>query len=523
MIHGDLGSVFADAYLIPGDGRFVAGRKWSGQLPQDAGRYFDADPRSALTQARGKEVEGRLYLLADIGTSDSYDVSAALQHLLRGVEDAFKLSARHFPAGCGAPNRERPLLAMPLVGTARGGFATRKGALVQGLIEFLEESVPGQPFDVVVVCYERSSYAAVQQSRRTEDDLPPALAGHVQRLAEHARAGGLAVLFGAGASMPVGLPSWDKLLGDLGSAGERGSDVDLNGLREGLRDIDPVDAASVVLDILKKQGRVKDFEATLKGQLGVHQHSLMHGLIASIRPRVAVTTNYDQLYELAMRRVLDDGEVCVMPWDRPGHPEDARLLKLHGDLDKGSVVLSRDQFIEMHAQRRPLTALLQDHMLAGHVLAVGTSLSDPTMAQAAEEVSSLLRSVLPEQTGPPEVGTWIQTVDHPARRIMWQRLFAVGCGDEGLPTGEGLDWTLAGARMVDVLLDAVARASSDDVSFLADPVFDDLVEAREWDLLARKVHELREALDPVLDRGGPFRQLDRALNDLGAHRRLAGR
>jgi len=60
-----------------------------------------------------------------------------------------------------------------------------------------------------------------------------------------------------------------------------------------------------------------------------------HRALARVAPTIVITTNYDDLYEAAMREAGKECEKIVQSADLLGIPHDRpRVLKLHGDLER---------------------------------------------------------------------------------------------------------------------------------------------------------------------------------------------
>lgn len=503
VLHGDLVRLSADGYLIPSDCWLEVGQRWQsllgGEPPKEPTWLQPLKPSSERIRP-GRSTDGRLLLVAGIATTDG-DQS----HAIAGLEAALEEAAAQWAGGTGGKHRDRPLLAMPLIGTGRGGMKDRRGAIVAKVIKALDARLPTLSFDVALVAYSRADYAAIQHARRTSGAgvavLPDPLGSRVENLAGKARAGGLAVLFGAGVSMPLGLPSWRGLLDSLGEG------LDL----QGLADLDPTDAAALLAE-----RRGSDFVPKLQDLLALRRHSLAHGLLASLRPVVAVTTNYDRGYELAMAQVVGADGVSVLPWEPPARVTAPRVLKLHGDVEHGSIVLTRDEFVQMHATRRPLTGLLQEQLLAGHVLAIGTTMSDSTLTLAVAEAVALTRSVRRPQSS---LGTVVLTEDHPGRRALLAGPFDVVAADEGL-AGAGMDEQgrlLAAARRVDLMLDRIAMEASTDTSYLADPAYADLIaDGSGWRYIAKRARELRRVIEEHAPADPTWDALRVALDGVGA-------
>jgi hypothetical protein len=137
--------------------------------------------------------------------------------------------------------------------------------------------------------------------------------------------------------------------------------------------------------------------------------------------------------------------------------------------------------------------------MSGHVLAVGSTLSDPTLVRASEEVSSLLlRLGIDEKRG-----TALLTVADGARTELLDGAFDV-------VTATGPGGIEEAARRVDILLDHVAMLSSSDLSFLLDPAYEYLIDARD-SLLVEAIRRVEAALASADDHESDLRSRIRAL------------
>jgi hypothetical protein len=196
-----------------------------------------------------------------------------------------------------------------------------------------------------------------------------------------------------------------------------------------------------------------------------------------------VTTNYDRLYELACRRPLADrGGLAVLPWDS-ADLERSWLLKLHGDVERpDSIVLSRGDVVGYDTTRKPLASLLQAQMLTGHLLFVGSSMTDDAVVRLAWEVRELFRA-----WGAPVrvVGTVLGLHEEPLRARLWQDVLTFV---PLAPLAEQ-DEAAGGADpqgVLPVFLDRLAQLASWERSFLLDPRYEGMV--------ADPLHDLRGAL-----------------------------
>ncbi len=464
VVHGDLLATEADVVLLPTDLRGHVRADWGSLLGQpDTEAWLteitdDLHGEHATVMAPREAARYPRHLLAvDVagraGTNDIDGLGRRLASALQVLE-----AARPGIGEAWRDRRARPLLAMPVIGTRGGRLDEHRGAVIRELLRVIDKFFTSPrttpPFDIVLVCRDLSDYAAVQSIRR---GLAPPLrdADWLQALAEHARAGRLAVLFGAGASAAAGLPMWREFLGQL-ATDPRVQPV----TADQLRTLDVADAATILVELLGD-----DFQQKVADVLALERHSVMHGLLANLQPSIAITTNYDRGYEMAVagRRA---GQVAVLPWETADRGQPS-LLKLHGDVDLGLIVLARQHFAAMEAFRRPLTGVLQERMLAGHVLAVGTSMSDATLVRAAEETRALVGQARGSSVADRPSGTVILTERDPAREVLLAGSFAVAAA--------GGATVLERARQVDLVLDWLGMQASSDLSFMLDPRYRPLV------------------------------------------------
>lgn len=192
VVHGDLLKIAADAVLVPCDliadvsphwGRFCL---TSDEAPDVAGELENGHVSGFRAQHR------QLYRYVDTGATSSTADAKWLASRFRAGLDAIldDLARANRPAEW---NRARHLVAMPLFGVGAGGFADIRGGTLRAILRSAQAAVAGRDADVVIVCWQRSDFAALQ-SQRVEADwstLDAVLRQHAGDLASEARAGRL--------------------------------------------------------------------------------------------------------------------------------------------------------------------------------------------------------------------------------------------------------------------------------------------------------------------------------------------
>lgn len=296
-------------------------------------------------------------------------------------------------------------------------------------------------------------------------------------------AGRLVLFFGAGLSHAAGLPDFGELIGKLeadapqrGSAPPAAGDTDYPARAERLE---------------AQYGGSEHLKSQIARALGGDSYALGHGLLASLRIREAVTTNFDSLYELACERPLSSGDssdpgLDVLPWARSS---DNRpwLLKAHSDTSRpGGLVLTARTYKEFDANRGTISSIVSSmFVLSREVLFVGYSLNDDNIRSLVDEAVSHHRHYHQSST---RVGT-ILSLSSPSTTND-ARLITVGLGNENHTISES-------ARRLEIMLDYLLwTATAGEDSWLLNPHYAALLCRDE----AEPANTLRSLPMPALDR-----------------------
>lgn len=470
VVRGDIRNIACTAWLLPTDaGRYVE-RRWREGQPRLAG-VGDIEPTGDWYEgsrvARALEPSGAsgAVWLGNVGG----DETTARDWILAPVSEFVRRAAATEPA----PDprvRDRPLLAIPFVGTGEAGMARDKGDAAISIVERLEPLLDELDVDVAVVLRDDAAFAAMQHARRMRWEqqwsaaLDPTQLALADRLAGHARRRRLVFFVGAGVSAGAGLPQWNALLEDLAKSAE----VDV----AALGGLGPLDKATVIETALATSGR-RLGEEVAKLLPGSGPHTLTHALIASLPTDEAVTTNYDQLLERAAR----DAQRPFTVLDGAVAGADRWLLKLHGDLGRPQdIVLSRDDYLGYGQRRAALRGIVQAMLITRHMVFAGFGMSDDNFHAIIHDV----RTALSDGGGSRPFGTALLVQDRPLFKQLWRDDIEAGVlGGADEPIG-------VGARRLEVLLDRVLSESTGALSHFMDPAFEALLDPAD--------QRLREAL-----------------------------
>ncbi|MGY1643547.1 SIR2 family NAD-dependent protein deacylase [Geodermatophilus sp. SYSU D00703] len=467
VVGADLRHLVCDDVLVPTDRALRVTAGWRELLPAEL--VADEDGEGVCLALRWDGEERVLEVPGDrqpnlwlVDTVDGDDGDDALPWLLDGAREALAAVARREVTEP-VHGRARRLVALPALGTGWGGAAGRRGELLQRLLPVLREAAAGHGLDVALVLRGPSDLAAAQRVRRGEDggwDLPGHLRELAEDLGERARRGQLAAFVGAGVSAAAGLPTWEQLLDEL--AAQSGLD---EVLRAGLARLPAQDAAAL---LARELGR-EPLEGFVKERFGPGRYALAHALIADLPVQEFVTTNYDPLVEAAAGDI--GRALSVLPFDdaEPGRPW---LLKLHGDAaHPESIVLTREEYLQLGDTRAALAGVLHSLLLTRHVLFVGTSMLDDDLIRIAHQVRSAIQA--PGACPRGRNGTVLALREDPARARLWERDVAtVAMSPADASSAEA-------ARLLEVVLDLIGCLSTPPTGYLLDPAYRGMLDEEE--------------------------------------------
>jgi hypothetical protein len=413
--------------------------------------------------------------------------SAPIEWYLVAVDQFVERAVAELRHGVPANARDRPLLAVPVVGTGGGGAARQRGEMIERLLERLQGHARRSDVDLVLVTNDDRSFAAAQWARRhqlTSDDaaarvwpdLSPRLVERARQLAGEAAAGKLVLFIGAGVSASAGLPLWPELLARLAEVAGFEEEQ-----RAAMTRLHPLDQARLVESRLERQQQ--ELTRLVLEHIEAHRYGLSHGLLACLPIDQTVTTNYDQLFEWAS--VAAGRPVAVLPTE-PTRAHARWLLKLHGSVDDPEgIVLTRQDVLRYAERRAALAGIVQALLITHRMLFVGFSLSDENFHRIADDVR---RSLGPPSAEGQTFGTSLLLRRDQLLSELW--------GDDVnlVAMAEGDAAPAAAARRLEVFLDCLVTYASDNSAHLLDADFAGLLSEDEV-RLKRALLALRRATD----------------------------
>ncbi len=503
VCQGDLMHLACDAWLVPGGAG--PGGTWRAALPpRQQWRKLADDERATLLAEVGDDEP--LPILTDVTGSNR----KGPEWYAEGARAFVRVAVAELRARDRKPKhrRARHLLALPLLGTGGGGGGFLSGEVVRLLLPALRDeaaraAAAGMAIDVVLVLREGPAHAAAQHERLHDDgaawsSLPAPLRLQADLLADRACRGELVLFLGAGVSRPAGLPSWDELLRLL--ARERLPEASV----DGWGGISELDRAALVQRRLRPGETMGAAVATLLQSLA-RRYALGHALLANLPVDEVVTTNYDDLFELASRDV--DRPCKIIP-GQPVARGERFILKMHGCVSRPqTIVLTREDYLKFQENRTALAGIVQALLLTRHMLFVGFGFADDNFHRIAHAVRSALRGDTAGERRAP-FGTNLVIGDKSLVRELW---------------ADDLDWialaehandVAAQARLAEIFLDRLAARAMTATAHLGDPRYEAVLSEGE--------RALRDRLEQLADQVGAaekataaWAEVERLLTRLG--------
>jgi hypothetical protein len=423
--------------------------------------------------------------------------------------------------------RERPLLAVPIVGTGEGGGSQEAGVILRRLIGELYRVLERVDADIVLVAHRNDQLAAAQHVRRDVladlrlrdgwGALPARLKEVAEKVAREARNGNLVLFLGAGVSIGAGLPDWKALLNRLAST------IGLTGpAGDELQQLPEVDQARILRD-RARTANVSDaapgFADLVSELVEADRYSLSHSLLAGLNVSQVVTTNYDVLFETAS---VDSGfPTAVLPYESPKNVK-RWILKMHGCVKHADdIVLTREDYLRYGERRAALAGIVQAMLITRHMLFVGFSLSDDNFHRIVDDVRKVVHRPAADDQAPAQTRFGTALMLDPSSLVseLWgEDLDCVALADDRpqgtLSNDQWAERSSIAARRLEIMLDYVAYVANQNVSHLLDGRYAGLLSELESELRDR-VLQLQAGAPDAMKQLPAWKPVEEMLESLG--------
>ncbi len=502
IIQGDLTKLSCDAWLMPCDSSIDIQPHWISDISAE---WF---PESSLLSdlkdggERSVRVENWPYndSLPFLTNTGGFE-NSNLQWYAEGVTSFLEKAIGHvkeegFKSPC---KREKPVVAIPIIGIGAGGASERAGQIVEALLPVMYEKAKRNDVDIALVIKDAVAYSAAQSVRRKfqnksvnlwPDELSETLQKESLRLAGIAKRGDLVLFLGAGVSAGAGVPLWNELLGNLAkSANIFKEDSD----REAFKDLDLLDKARLI-SIRLEQNNNKIGEIVARLISKYKYSSINHMILSSLPVSEVITTNYDQLFENTSAAI--DKEFRILPY-QPAKSAERWFLKMHGCISKpDDIVLTRSDYLGYNEQRSALRGIVQAMLITKHLLFIGFSLTDDNFHIIIEDVRNAM-SIDLDQTAinnRHSFGTSLTLTSNPLFEELWSKDLDWVRFDSQKPQSSSI---LKSARLQEIFLDHLAYSTSSNSSHILDKKYESLLTDEEK-ILKKALLSLKDDMHPLV-------------------------
>lgn len=499
IVRGDLTRLACDAWLLPTGYKLRVEDYWltpepkgflkavSGMLPSLSPKWASGEQRVLPAPLWHKD-RSRPWLVNIIGQRGP-QLGETVEFFIREF-----LKKKMPPAN----DRERPLLALPVISTGKGGGARVKGRVINNLVQSLLELVKRYDVDLVLVTHTAAALAAAQKARfeagENWSELSAQLSKKARAMAAAGRKDGLALFLGAGVSCSAGLPSWNGLLENL--AVELG--IKDSELKEFNR-LDVLDRGSILQRRFSAAGKSMNETVAAVFQR-TWDHSLLHGLLACLPAAEVITQNYDRLFEVAA-----DGAgmpVSALPYT-PGEVHNRWLLKMHGCVSvPDDIVIRREDYLRYSERRAALSGIVQATLLTRRMLFVGFSLRDGNFHRAVDDVRRAISHRMRKR-----LGTALFLAPSFLTAELWDSeldIIDFGANSNIAPA----------ARRLEIFLDCLLAHCGSNTDHLLDPTFTHLLSKPEAKL-RKALLKLPEGLPDECRKTAAWAKVRELLTSLG--------
>lgn len=189
----------------------------------------------------------------------------------------------------------------------------------------------------------------------------------------------LVLFVGAGASVDSGMPLWGNAIDEIAKK------MVLNEKQK--------DTLKVPQYYFNSRGK-KEYTQLMRDIFRYEDHLLptkLHKKILDFHTATIVTTNYDNLIELAAEENGEFMRVISQDIDMPYRKSRRELIKMHGDFEHDNFVLKEDDYLNYSRNFRLIETYVKSLIGSKVVLFIGYSLNDPDIKHIISWVKDVLK------------------------------------------------------------------------------------------------------------------------------------
>jgi NAD-dependent SIR2 family protein deacetylase len=202
----------------------------------------------------------------------------------------------------------------------------------------------------------------------------------------------LVTFVGAGASCNYGLPSWSSLIQtfatelNITEKDKFGNDIPKSSFTS--------DEYILIPLYYKIRFGEKKYKKTIKYELSQVNTSIkiteVYKPLFEIKPQHIITTNFDDLLEKENQKLIDKYDVIKCDKDLAKAKTNNYIVKMHGDLKKGNIVLNENDYLNYPNKFKLIDNFVKSLCATHTLLFIGFSFNDPNFKKLFHWVQTIL-------------------------------------------------------------------------------------------------------------------------------------
>lgn len=202
---------------------------------------------------------------------------------------------------------------------------------------------------------------------------------HILQIQKAMKQNKLVIFAGAGVSKSCGVPTWGELIAEL----KKELDIDSY-------ESDYLKIPQLYRNLRKDKEYFERIKEILKdGNMDIKYNDI-HKAILDLNPCHIVTTNYDDLFEQAIKSRYENFYTISQDKDLPYNRGEKFLIKMHGDFKSGNIVLTENDYLDYSKNYPLIRSYVMSLFASKLILFIGFSFSDINLKYILRDVRTCL-------------------------------------------------------------------------------------------------------------------------------------